>query len=132
MPSSSRPIEAFVAAQQRAETARRVVDELARRDETQRLAARLAKIDAALRDRDGIAQELSTIAMTDDLLRQIEKAAAAVERTEGQLALVSATVEFVAATDIELVIGDQRVSLPAGQSWSTSRTPRPRSRFPAS
>ena len=106
-------------AQQRVETARRVVDELARRDETQRLSARLTKIDAALRDRDGIAQELSTIAMTDDLLAQIEKAAAAVERAEGQLALVSATVEFVAAADIELVIGDQRVTLPAGETWST-------------
>jgi len=106
-------------AQQRVETARRVVDELSRRDETQRLSARLAKIDAALRDRDGIAQELSIIAVTDHLLAQIEKAAAAVERAEGQLALVSATVEFVAATDIELVIGDQRISLAAGETWST-------------
>ena len=106
-------------AQQRVETARRVVDELSRRGETQRLSARLTKIDAALRDRDGIAQELSTIAMTDYLLAQIEKAAAAVERAEGQLALVSATVEFVAAADIELVIGDQRVTLTAGETWST-------------
>ena len=106
-------------AQQRVETARRVVDELGRREETQRLSARLTKIDVALRDRDDIAQELSTIAVTDESLRQIEKAAAAVERAEGQLALVSATVEFVAATDIELVIGDQRVMLPAGESWST-------------
>jgi hypothetical protein len=111
--------QALAAAQQRVETARRVVDELARRDETQRLSARLTKIDAALRDRDGIAAELSPITLTDDLLQQIEKAAAAVERAEGQLALVSATVEFVAATDIELVIGDQRVTLPAGESWST-------------
>ena len=111
--------QALAAAVDRVETARRVVDELARRDETQRLAGRLAKIDAAQRDRDDIAHELSTIAVTDDLLRQIEKAAAAVERTEGQLALVSATVEFVAATDIELVIGDQRVSLPAGETWSS-------------
>ncbi|HXO10911.1 MAG TPA: AAA family ATPase, partial [Mycobacterium sp.] len=106
-------------AQQRVETARRVVDELGRREETQRLSARLTKIDVALRDRDDIAQELSTIAVTDESLRQIEKAAAAVERAEGQLALVSATVEFVAATDIELVIGDQRVMLSAGESWST-------------
>jgi hypothetical protein len=111
--------QALAAAQQRVETARRVVDELARRDETQRLAGRLARIDAALRDRDGVAAELSTIAVTDDLLRHLEKAAAAVERAEGQLALVSATVEFVAATDVELVVGDQRVMLPAGESWST-------------
>jgi hypothetical protein len=111
--------QALAAAQQRAETARRLVDDLARREETQRLAAKLTKIDAALIERDNVVQELSAIAVTDYLLRQIEQAAAAVERTESQLALVSATVEFVAAADIELVIGDQRVSLPAGQSWST-------------
>jgi hypothetical protein len=110
----------LAAAQQRAETARRVVDELARREETERLATRLAKIDAALRDRDRIGEELSTIALTDDLFQRIGQAAAAVDRAEGQLALVSATVEFVAAADIELVVGDQRVSLPTGQSWSTT------------
>jgi AAA ATPase domain len=108
----------LVAATQRADTARRVVDDLARRDETRRLAARLTKIDAAQRERDEVAQELSTITLTDDLLRQIEQAAAGVDRTEGRLALVSATVEFVAAADIELVIGDHRVMLPAGQTWS--------------
>jgi AAA ATPase domain len=110
----------LAAAQQRAETARHAVDELARRDEADRLATRLAKIDAAQRDRDLISDELSTIALTDNLFRQIEQAAAAVERVEGQLALVSATVEFVAATDIELVVGDERVSLRAGQSWWTT------------
>ena len=89
--------QALVAAQQRAETARSLVDDLGRREETQRLAAKLTKIDAALSERDEVAKELSTIALTDDLLRQIEQAAAAVERTESQLALVSATVEFVAA-----------------------------------
>ncbi len=110
----------LAAAQQRAETARRRVDELARREEADRLAARLAKIDAAQRDRDLIRTELSVIALTDNLFQQIERAAATVERVESQLALVSATVEFVAAANIELVIGDQRVSLPAGQSWSTT------------
>ncbi len=111
--------ELVVALQQRAETARRIVDELACREETQRLAARLVKIDAALRDRDDIAAELSTIRLTDDLVQQIDQAAAAVDRAESQLALVSATVEFVASTDIELVIGGQRLLLPSGQSWST-------------
>ncbi len=110
----------LAAAQQRADDARRIVDELARRDEAERLASRLAKIDAAQRDRDQISAALSAIALTDKLIQQVEQAAASVERTDGQLALVSATVEFVAATDIELVIGDQRVSLPAGQSWSTT------------
>jgi hypothetical protein len=111
--------QALSAAQQRAETARRLVDDVARRDETQRLAARITRIDAALSERDEVASELSTIVLTEDSLRQIEQAATAVERTAGQLAMVAATVEFVAAADIDLIIGDQRVSLPAGQSWAT-------------
>jgi len=110
----------LTAAQQRADDARRIVDDLARREEADRLTARLGKIDAAQCDRDEISAELSAIALTDKLFRQIERAAATVERVEGQLALVSATVEFVAATDIELVIGDQRVSLAAGQTWSAT------------
>jgi hypothetical protein len=109
----------LVAARERAETARQVVDDLARREERQRLAARVAKIDAALSERDVVVEELSTITVTDELLRQIEHAAAAVDRIEGQLALVSATIEFVAAADIELVCGDQQVSLPAGETWTT-------------
>ena len=109
----------LVAARARAETARQVVDDLARREETQRLVTRLAKIDAALAERDEVADELSTITVTDELLRQVEQAAAAVDRTEGQLALVSATVEFVAGADIELVLGNQRVSLRAGETWTT-------------
>jgi uncharacterized protein YhaN len=110
----------LAAAQQRADSARHIVDELARRGEADRLTARLGKIDAAQRDRDVVAGELSAIALTDNLFQQIERAAATVERVEGQLALVSATIEFVAAGDIELVVGDERVSLSAGQSWSTT------------
>jgi hypothetical protein len=108
------------AAQQRAETARRIVDQQARRGEAEKLAAQLAKIDAALRDRELISEELTGIALTEDLFHRIEQATSALERAEGQLALVSATVEFVAATDIELVVGGQRVVLPAGESWSAS------------
>ncbi|UMB71039.1 ATP-binding protein [Mycobacterium paraterrae] len=110
--------QSLVAARERAEIARQIVDGLARREELQRLATRLAKIDAALSERDDAAEELSRITVTDELLRQIEQAAAAVDRIEGQLALVSATVELVAAADIELVIGDQRVSLPTGETWT--------------
>ncbi|HEY2450035.1 MAG TPA: AAA family ATPase [Mycobacterium sp.] len=110
----------LAAAQQRADNARRIVDELARRDEADRLTARLGKIDAAQCDRDAVSNELSAIALTDNLFQQIERAGATVERVEGQLALVSGTIEFVAASDIELVVADQRMSLPAGQSWSTT------------
>ena len=45
--------------QRRAEAARRTVDELAAREEADRLSARLAKIDAIQRDRDRVCAELS-------------------------------------------------------------------------
>ena len=122
-------VDAQSAARADAEAAGAAVEEAAevlaaaqRRVELTRLTARLAKIDAIQRDRDRVCAELSTVTLTEELLQRIEKAAAAVDRTSDQLALISAAVELTAATDIELAVGDQRVSLPAGQSWSTTVT----------
>lgn len=106
------------AAQQRAESARRTLDEVSRREEAERLAARLAKIDTAQADLEQIRAELSAIVLTDDGLQRIEQAATAVDRAEGQLALISTTVEFTAVADIELAVDGQPMSLPAGQCWS--------------
>ncbi|OBG26379.1 ATP-binding protein [Mycobacterium sp. E3198] len=102
----------------RAESARRAVDHLAARAEADRLASRLDKIAAIERDRGRVCAELAAVVLTDPLLRRIEDAAAAADRIGGRLALTSAAVEFTAVADVELVAGDQRVSLPAGQSWS--------------
>ncbi|MEE6175707.1 AAA family ATPase [Mycobacterium sp. 050134] len=104
----------------RAESARGAVDRLADRAEAERLRSRLARIDAAQLDRDRIGAELSSVVVTDELLRRIEDAAAAVDRIGDQLALTSAAVEFAAVTDIELDTGDRRVALSAGQTWSTT------------
>jgi Pyruvate/2-oxoacid:ferredoxin oxidoreductase gamma subunit len=104
------------------EKAAEVLAAAQRRVEVTRLTARLAKIDALQRDRDRVCAELGTITLTEELLQRIEKAAAAVDRTSDQLALISAAVELTAATDITLAVGDQRVSVGAGQSWSTNVT----------
>ena len=108
--------------QRRTESARRTVEQLAARAEADRLAARLAKIDDIQRDRDRIGQELSVVVITGEQLQRIENAAAAVDRTGDQLASISAAVQFTAAADIELAVGDERVSLSAGQSWSITAT----------
>ena len=108
--------------QRRAESARRAVDQIAAREEADRLSGRLAKIAAIQLDRDRVCAELSSVAITEESLRRIENAAAAVDRISGQLALTSAAVEFTAIADLELATGDQRVSLPAGQSWSITAT----------
>ncbi|MCV7102899.1 DUF3418 domain-containing protein, partial [Mycobacterium palustre] len=111
--------------QRRAESARRTVDRLADREEAARLGARLAKIATVQRDRDRVVAQLAEpplAAVTEEVLRRIEDAAAAVDRIGGQLALTSAGLEVTAAADIELTAGDQRVSLSAGQSWSITAT----------
>ncbi|TDK87283.1 hypothetical protein EI067_28655 [Mycobacterium paragordonae] len=112
----------LAAAQERTENARRALDRIAEREEADRLTARLAKIDGIERDLDPICQELAGIALTDEMLRRIEQAAAAADRAGDQLEMISAVVEFTAAADIELVVGDQRVALQAGRSWSITAT----------
>jgi len=110
------------AADEAFEQATKVLAAAQQRVELTRLTARLDKIDTAQRERDRVGAQLSTITLTEAMLQRIEKASATVDRTSDQLALISAAVELTAATDIELVIGDQRVSLPAGESWSTTVT----------
>ena len=110
------------AADAAAEQATQVFTAAQQRVELTRLTAQLAKVDAIQRDRDRVCTELTTVTVTEELLQRIEKATAAVDRTSDQLALISAAVELTAATDIELAVGDQRVSVPAGQSWSTTVT----------
>lgn len=109
-------------AQRRADEARRGVERLAAREEADRLSARLAKVADIQRERDQVRAELATVTVTEELLRRIEDAAAAVDRMGGQLALTSAALEFTALADIELVAGDERVSLAAGQGWAITAT----------
>lgn len=112
--------EALAELHRRADSARCTVDRLADREEADRLTARVARIDAIERDRERIGAELTTIAVTEAMLRRIEDAAAAVDRTGDQLALTSAAIEFTARADIQLIVGGRQVSLPAGQSWTTT------------
>jgi uncharacterized protein YhaN len=110
------------AAQERAGAARLALDQLSDRDEAERLASRLAKIDAAQRDLDRVADTLSTIELTESSMSEIEAAAAAVERAAGQVELTSARIELTAAADLELRIDGQTVPLGAGESFSSRAT----------
>ncbi|RDH77940.1 hypothetical protein DVS77_13915 [Mycolicibacterium moriokaense] len=111
---------ALQASQERADGARRAMEQLSDRDEAHRLAGRLAKIDAALGEVALADRELASIRITDALMRNIETAAAAVERAAGQAELASAQIEVLAAADIELRVGDQVITLGAGASWSAT------------
>ena len=106
------------AAQEAVDETRRVVDALAENEQAQRLTARLDRIEAAEQQLAELNRELAAITLTGDVMADIESAAALVERIEAQLALTAATVEFTAAADLELTVGDQTITLSAGQRWA--------------
>ncbi|MCV7386217.1 AAA family ATPase [Mycolicibacter longobardus] len=119
---ASEAARALASATERAATTRRLVEQLAAREEADRLAARLARIDATEGELAQVSAELAEIIVTESALRRIEDAAAAVDRTQASLAAISATLEFTAAADIDLLIAGEHTRLPAGQSWSASVT----------
>ena len=68
------------AAEQRLDSLRRVVTQLAERDEADRLAVRLTKIAALQQDREQVSAELSATVITEAVAHRIEAAAAALDR----------------------------------------------------
>ncbi len=106
--------------QTRVDAARRAVEQLSDRDEADRLAARLTKIDVAQRELERIDRGLSGIALNDALMRTIEDAATAVELAAGQVELMSARIELVAVSDVEILLDGESIALDAGATWSTS------------
>ncbi|WP_193048263.1 AAA family ATPase [Mycolicibacterium baixiangningiae] len=106
----------------RVDAARAVAQRLSDRDEADRLAGRLAKIDAALRELTAVETELAGITVTDSSMRVVDTAALAVERAAGQAELASARIELEAFTEVEVRVGDEPVRLTAGQAWSANAT----------
>ncbi|GAS86238.1 AAA family ATPase [Mycolicibacterium brisbanense] len=106
----------------RVDAARATVDRLAAREEVERLATRLGRIDAAQRECDRISRELATITLDETAMRAIETAAVAVERAAGQDELASARIELVAATDVAVRVGGADVVLDARAQWSVRTT----------
>ncbi len=102
---------ALQGAQIRADAARARVDR-----------SKLAKIDAVRRDVEHAEQNITAIAVTDEVLRDVEVAAAAVERASSQAELASAQIELTAAADIELCVQGRRIKLGAGETFATGAT----------
>lgn len=108
---SSASEQLLCAAEQRVTAARRDAAHLAERDEAQRLTARLGRLDAAQSELAEVTVQLSAITLTDKGFREIERAAAAVDMARARAELTSATVEFTAEYELELMVGDRRIAL---------------------
>ncbi|MUM26603.1 AAA family ATPase [Mycolicibacterium sp. CBMA 295] len=117
--------QARVAADQhaaRVEAARATLARMTDREEADRLATRLSKIDAAVRELDRVNRELAGITIDDAGMRAIEAAAVAVERAAGQAELASARIELVAVDDLDVRVDETQVALEAGRQWSVNTT----------
>jgi hypothetical protein len=111
---------ALTLSQNRVESARAAVQQLVDRDEADRIAARLAKIDATERELDGVEAELATITVSAEGMQAIEDARSAVDIASGQVELAAAQIELVALADVEVRVGGEAVTLSTGEQWSAT------------
>lgn len=104
----------------RTDTARRVVDQLVKQAEVERLAVQLERVRAAEAEMGHARDQLAKITLSAAAMSGIERAAAVVDRAAAAAELASARIELVAAGDVAVRVAGSDVPLQAGSSWSTS------------
>lgn len=109
-------------AQARADEARSTFDRLSDRDELARLTARLAKIDAARADLGRAEDALAANTVTDAVVRDIEVAAAAVEKAAVLAEIACPRIELTAPHELDVVIQGSPARLSAGEMFTVSAT----------
>ena len=100
-----------------ADAARADAEACIARDEADKLATRLQRIDDTERDLAQLAAQLAAITVTDDVLAGIEQASALVARLEAQLEADAGAVEFTAAADLDVTVDGEPRTLAAGEVW---------------
>ncbi len=119
-------LERAQAGQKRAEVcveeARRTLARLSDREEADRLAARLSRIDAVTGELNRTAAALAAISVTEAVIREIDVAAAAVERAADRAGHAAARIELTAVADVEIVVDGEAVSLAAGDTFAAAAT----------
>ncbi len=102
----------------RVDAARHTVERIMRRDEAQKLTLRLSRVDAVGEQLLAVDEELAQIALTDDVMRDVELAALTTERAAAQAELASAHIELDASATVSVVVAGEPVELAPGTSWS--------------
>ena len=110
--------EATEAQDVRVHAARGTVEQLARRDDADQLAARIAKLDATCTQLAVAERALAANTVSDKVMKAVETAQTAVERARMRAELASARVEVNALADVEVVIAGERVELGAGATYA--------------
>lgn len=108
----------LVAAQDRFEAAKAAAEACVAREAAEKLAVRVAGIDAIEKELDAIAGELAAVTLTETAMAGIERQCSVVRHVEAQLQADAASVEFTAAADLDIIVDGSPRALTAGQSWT--------------
>lgn len=114
---AGRAAAALAAAQENFDAARTAAQACLARDEAARLAARLHRIDETGQALGDLTRQLDAITLTDAVLADIDRSAAAVDRFDAQLRAEAATVEFTPHADLDITVDGESRRLPADQAW---------------
>ncbi len=106
--------------QARVDAARSAAQRLADREQVDHLVGRISTIETHQHELGSVQSQHATITLTDQLMQTIESAARDVDRAAAAAEQASAHVEVLAATDLEVHIGDEPVTLAAGGTWSAA------------
>jgi len=109
---------ALAAAQDRLEAARVTAEACVAREEADRLAARLQRIDETEANLAHVAGQVAAVALTDEVLADVERTSALVQRLEAQLQADVSIVEITATADLDISVDGDPRALSAGQSWA--------------
>jgi len=109
---------AFTAAQRRFDAAREVAQSCVARDEADRLAGRLQRIDDAEAGRALLGNQLGAIALTAAIMADIDARADQVDRLHAQLRATAGAVEFRVAADLAVTVDGRPRTLTAAQPWT--------------
>lgn len=115
---AERAAAALGAAQERLDAARTTAEACVAREEADRLATRLGRIDETEAGLARLAGELAAIGRTDGALAEIERTFALVQRLEAQLQADVGIVEFSAAAGLDVSVDGDPRALTAGEVWA--------------
>jgi len=120
--SAEQAVAALAAAQLRFDTARATAQACVARDaaaeEADRLAARLRRIDDAETSRAKMDGQLAAIALTGDIMGDIDAYADQVDRVQAQLRATAGAVEFIVVADLPVVVDGEPRTLTVDQPWT--------------
>jgi uncharacterized protein YhaN len=106
----------------RVQAAREAAEATVQRDEFERLAARLVKVDVARTALGGCERAVAELAVSDKMIKALETAVAAVEHAGIRAESASARVEVVAVTDVTVQFAGQPVTIEPGAVYSAAVT----------